>query len=70
MFSVALVFFFFAFLNNLGFSKSFSGVFFGCEEVLFRFFWWVDQVLEIALGCSCSSWRSFRIVVKVFKLFS
>ena len=39
------------------------------EEGLFRFFYPVEQVLEIALGCSGSSWRSFRIVVKVSRCF-
>ena len=35
------------------------------EEGLFRIFWSVDQVLQIALGCSGSLWGLFLIVVKV-----
>ena len=32
-------------------------------------FWSVDQVLQFALGCSSSLWRSFWMVVKVSGCF-
>ena len=36
---------------------------------LVSFFWSVDQILQLALGCSSSLWRSFRMLVKVSGCF-
>ena len=46
-----------------------QGVFLLAQSGCFLIFWSVDQVLQIALGCSGSFWGSFPTVVK-FKLFS